>query len=598
MESVLDSPISIKDTMNNDIIHDKINKKSVKKKSIRVPVVLEDTNISLNLDTLLNIDTSSNRDISSNIDRLLNRDKELEVDTSLNDIDNIVKNLNIISEPSDSEEDDFDNNNNIKKKKLTVKKMKKIIKHNYPIKFSRRLSSNLDIISSYLKGQKIIYIESKNYTSFWLYVLMLPAIILSAICSIIQQFPLENYTGYSTLLLSGSNGILTCLLSVISFMKLEAAAEAYKLTAHQYDKLQSTVEFFSGRILLFYQGDNMMSYEYNNLNGKDDNNEYNDNNNKNDINKAVSISYIDKKNEDNDINNNISYNDILNIDNLNSDSDDNNLIVENIDMIYNKKRERKISDRKKDTDIDELDYITFKRIERKIKFIADRISDIKDNNKFIIPRYIIYRYPVIYNTNIFLFIKKIHDLRNTIITHLKDVKNRIRETDDIYRKVFSNNSLYSKILQIEQEEEKKNKNSNKSVRYKENNYRQEYINISKLLKKRKRLQVLKNRYKNSILYLNTAFVIIDEMFNQEILNAQIAKKYPISFFFHTRISLCGSTFLLPKEYKKIPFDIHNIVNELLSKDLCKGMSDHDMYNFLEDYKDSIIPCKHVFINVS
>ena len=90
---------------------------------------------------------------------------------------------------------------------------------------------------------------------------MIPAIIISAICSIIQQFPLENYTGYPTLLLSGSNAILTCLLSVISFMKLEAASEAYKLTAHQYDKLQSAVEFFSGKILLFYE-DDYKSIEY------------------------------------------------------------------------------------------------------------------------------------------------------------------------------------------------------------------------------------------------------------------------------------------------------------------------------------------------
>ena len=36
-------------------------------------------------------------------------------------------------------------------------------------------------------------------------------------------------------------------------MKLDAQAESHKITAHQYDKLQSECEFTSGRFLLFGQ---------------------------------------------------------------------------------------------------------------------------------------------------------------------------------------------------------------------------------------------------------------------------------------------------------------------------------------------------------
>lgn len=105
---------------------------------------------------------------------LIKNDEEYQYKKSLTERENNI----LLSDPSDSDssENKYDKNN-----KLTVKEVKKFIQKNYPIKFSRKLSSNLDIISSYLKGQKIIYIESRNYTAFWLYLLMIPAIIISAI---------------------------------------------------------------------------------------------------------------------------------------------------------------------------------------------------------------------------------------------------------------------------------------------------------------------------------------------------------------------------------------------------------------------------------
>ena len=110
-------------------------------------------------------------------------------------------------------------------------------------------SASLDILASYLKGQKTIYMESKHYSEKQLYRLMMPAILFSAAASVVAGVVKEYSWG--SYLLSGINAFIAFLLSVVNFLKLDAASEAYKISAHQYDKLQTKVEFTSGFVLFF-----------------------------------------------------------------------------------------------------------------------------------------------------------------------------------------------------------------------------------------------------------------------------------------------------------------------------------------------------------
>ena len=110
-------------------------------------------------------------------------------------------------------------------------------------------SASLDILASYLKGQKTIYMEAKHYSEKQLYRLMMPAILFSAAASVVAAV-VKEYT-WGSYLLSGINAFIAFLLSVVNFLKLDAASEAYKISAHQYDKLQTKVEFTSGFVLFF-----------------------------------------------------------------------------------------------------------------------------------------------------------------------------------------------------------------------------------------------------------------------------------------------------------------------------------------------------------
>ena len=76
-------------------------------------------------------------------------------------------------------------------------------------------SSSLDVLASYIKGQKIIYMEARYHTATLLNRLMLPTIFLSALCSVLSQG--LNSDQYDKLIISSINAIIACILSIINY---------------------------------------------------------------------------------------------------------------------------------------------------------------------------------------------------------------------------------------------------------------------------------------------------------------------------------------------------------------------------------------------
>ena len=111
----------------------------------------------------------------------------------------------------------------------------------------------LDIIAVYLKGQKNIYMESKLYCQQILNILMLPAIFISALSSVLS-LSFDKFE-FNATIISSLNGFNTFLLSLVSYLKLDAKAEAHRMSSDKFDNLQSQCEFKSGQVLLFDMND-------------------------------------------------------------------------------------------------------------------------------------------------------------------------------------------------------------------------------------------------------------------------------------------------------------------------------------------------------
>jgi hypothetical protein len=116
-------------------------------------------------------------------------------------------------------------------------------------------SSVLDLLSLYLKGQKMLFIEAKTICETRLNWIMLPAIFISAACTVLN-YALKDYT-YGTLIMSGLNAGNSFLLALISFLKLDAKVQAHTTTSNKYEKLELYCEGKANRFMYNDNNDNI-----------------------------------------------------------------------------------------------------------------------------------------------------------------------------------------------------------------------------------------------------------------------------------------------------------------------------------------------------
>ena len=107
----------------------------------------------------------------------------------------------------------------------------------------------LDVLALYIKGQKLLYTEAKTYCEQQLNFLMLPAIFISCVGSIFSFLSGSYESG--PIIIASLNGFNAFLLSLISYLKLDAKAQAHKTSAYKFDKIESMCEFNSGRFMFF-----------------------------------------------------------------------------------------------------------------------------------------------------------------------------------------------------------------------------------------------------------------------------------------------------------------------------------------------------------
>jgi len=336
--------------------------------------------------------------------------------------------------------------------KLTLDEVKKKISADYEVSDIHRYSSALDNIASFIKSQAFLYNEAANHCRFRLNLLMLPCIFLSSLCTVFSSIS-QNYT-YGFFYIAIVNAVIAFLLAIVNYLKLDAASEAHHITSNNFLKLKIILEFSSGEVLLFQHP-------------------------------LLQLDGIEKKIE-----------------------------------VWDKAYDTGIEERKKYiqslyTERETIASKLVSTLQEKILETKRKIVEIREINRFSISKSIMNRYPIIFNINIFSFIKTIDDYRNNNILKLKNFRNEIRF-------IKSKNDIISP-------------NDQKRI---------------------KELYQEKMETMNEVKILNSTSNLIDMMFQQEIKNSVLFKKYYYMFYIQKLINIYysnESNYYLPNDYKN-PYD--------------------------------------------
>jgi hypothetical protein len=249
--------------------------------------------------------------------------------------------------------------------KITIEELKLKLLHHYDPSIIHKYSSALDIIACFIKAQSFLYNESSNYCKYRLNLLMFPCIFLSTLCSVFSS--VSQRVEYGILIIGGVNAVVAFLLAIVNYLKLDAAAEAHHISSNHFSRLKILLEFTSGETLLFE-------------------------------NPLLQQNGLEKE-----------------VDNWSRVHDPEDM--EEQKLIYKNNVNERIKD---------LQDNLIKSLQTKINAIKERVIEIRENNRFAIPQAIIDHYPIIFNINIFSFIKTVEDYRMGIISSLKNILNEIR----------------------------------------------------------------------------------------------------------------------------------------------------------------------------
>ena len=309
-------------------------------------------------------------------------------------LDDISKSNTIIKTSSNRKRNHTPRKRQSKFKQLAFHDVEKTLDKYYDMELDNKYSSELDILTTFMKGQKNVYIQSKQLSQWRLNCLMIPSLFIT--CGITVFADLIYYNTDFKWILTSLNASVALLIALMNFLKLESSTNMFLQLANHYEQIETSIEMTNSKMVIM-------------------------------------------------------------------DTD-------------NEKKTLALS---------------------QLKIIEEKMNEMKQINKILVPAEIKTLFPIICHVNIFSFIKKIENHRQIMILKFKDIKNEIRFILHKWEKEEQDiDDMNANILQQKMRDKQREQNR-----------------LNFLYDIKNKLKVELNEYRN-------AYGCMDDIFTNEIKHAE------------------------------------------------------------------------------
>ena len=132
--------------------------------------------------------------------------------------------------------------------KLNTNDIENYVKKFYSNYLVDNYANELDILTTFIRGQKNLYAQSRIITQQKLTLLVFPALIIAACVTIISPF--IECDSIDTNIITGLNAIITLFISLVGFLNLESSGEKYLILASLFDNIETNLELASTKLMV------------------------------------------------------------------------------------------------------------------------------------------------------------------------------------------------------------------------------------------------------------------------------------------------------------------------------------------------------------
>jgi hypothetical protein len=137
---------------------------------------------------------------------------------------------------------------NVRFKKISYEEIERSLSKYYDK--NNKYSNEVDILITFMRGQKHLYNQSCYITQMKLYMLTITALAITSFITVVAPF-IQRYWWSSIFVMSG-NAIATILITILKYMRYESSCNTFTLIANHYDHYEHILELTTNKLVFVH----------------------------------------------------------------------------------------------------------------------------------------------------------------------------------------------------------------------------------------------------------------------------------------------------------------------------------------------------------